>query len=1189
LVAGTAGGRNATGFSAQVSADIAVLVPTGSGAGAEEGAQSEAQKESGKEHRHRSTLAALGMLSRSSEPAIRDPAKAAIDALLATRDTGGTPLSHEALSVLYGLADGEHRAGELNKLLDDLLGSGTSIGVETFMDLHADLAVRPAVVRPPGSDDSALASALARVPIAVAAGLDSLDSTGDARDAVRWLGVLRAVRAYSANAAVHGAAQAEYKRGGGDGASLGRWVVGEALGMDAPASVSHLRDGLVGAWLGLWTDGTLQRARCGRGGRGEGCQPEIETDRHLLPIGRALDALACGSDLAQLRVNVEALEGAIGALRGAPATLLRHPHRLIDGARLVAVQDIARGVAVASATAELAKGVGTDLLARRLDAVVGEALRYLLELLGLLGDDAEDYREKAPPYYAVLYDVLEGLVEDCPASWLGLMRPGGDDEPPIVADAALQRGLFCLVRAHATDAKQITDFVDFCLEWLVDQHAGKGGHTRLGLTLRMLDMLSECGAGDDVWGRLAGRAASREVTRVLAGAYKAKNWAAVDGLRLSGGGEGSGSYEAAWSLAWRVTTISSAAGHEVRALDCMADKLRRESTGGDWEAGSAVWVAPFRELARCQELAAVGMRSAGMGVDAATTGIDRAEALGRLCVLVAEGGQTRVAVERHMRGPRRAELLEWLRWFSAVGEQRREQLASLLARVPSHRKPGWLSVTQWCAEPDAGEMEVAGDSADSRGSFGIGAAGALGQTSSAAGSAIAICRRAGWADLESMWCDVAAHPFVDANAGVEGSDGDAFQEGVEELPFEAAVAKLRELHGLAAQVEAATDALVEALGPDLGASWAQRWLGRDLEGTSQVIVRLDAPWAAVRRLVGDPSPATALQELMASAPEREAASARAPEHDAVASAAARPASPDLPGSDTWPRAIHARLAYEALIRGFAPVEAIRQIQFGGVKGAVATAVGWLYSTKVQLAGVAALAFAAIAGLLARTGPTGASPVDGLYPCNLPVPSWLCAALLLPLAVAILPALLLAVGSVIEGWRQRDAMPPLLAGRLAFPRLWAANLIGIAFLAMSDEGWTQMLSTKGYEFIGAAVFIVLAFLYIIFEVQRVSGSPRRRRGGGPLASAWPRALRLTLIGLNQCALLAVGIQVYSGTPILRRLIGDDGPGPEALAACFATPVGRIYPNALILWTVGAFFFGLLLQVLWEDRPLSEGMS
>jgi hypothetical protein len=57
-----------------------------------------------------------------------------------------------------------------------------------------------------------------------------------------------------------------------------------------------------------------------------------------------------------------------------------------------------------------------------------------------------------------------------------------------------------------------------------------------------------------------------------------------------------------------------------------------------------------------------------------------------------------------------------------------------------------------------------------------------------------------------MWCDVAAHPFVDANAGVEGSDGDAFQEGVEELPFEAAVAKLRELHGLAAQVEAATDA-----------------------------------------------------------------------------------------------------------------------------------------------------------------------------------------------------------------------------------------------------------------------------------------------------------------------------------------------------------------------------------------------
>jgi hypothetical protein len=136
---------------------------------------------------------------------------------------------------------------------------------------------------------------------------------------------------------------------------------------------------------------------------------------------------------------------------------------------------------------------------------------------------------------------------------------------------------------------------------------------------------------------------------------------------------------------------------------------------------------------------------------------------------------------------------------------------------------------------------------------------------------------------------------------------------------------------------------------------------------------------------GDPSPATALQELMASAPEREAAQRAGSGARRRRECGGAAASPDLPGSDTWPRAIHARLAYEALIRGFAPVEAIRQIQFGGVKGAVATAVGWLYSTKVQLAGVAALAFAAIAGLLARTGPTGASPVDGLYPCNLPVP------------------------------------------------------------------------------------------------------------------------------------------------------------------------------------------------------------
>jgi hypothetical protein len=181
-------------------------------------------------------------------------------------------------------------------------------------------------------------------------------------------------------------------------------------------------------------------------------------------------------------------------------------------------------------------------------------------------------------------------------------------------------------------------------------------------------MLSECGAGDDVWGRLAGRAASREVTRVLAGAYKAKNWAAVDGLRLSGGGEGSGSYEAAWvvglardddferggprgagrSIAWRTSC-----GGRVLAATGRLGAPCGSRPSASWRAARnwLLWVCAAR----------------GWGWMRPQPGLTGPRRWAGCACWWRRGGQTRVAVERHMRGPRRAELLEWLRWFSAVG------------------------------------------------------------------------------------------------------------------------------------------------------------------------------------------------------------------------------------------------------------------------------------------------------------------------------------------------------------------------------------------------------------------------------------------------------------------------------------------------------------------------------------------
>ncbi len=46
---------------------------------------------------------------------------------------------------------------------------------------------------------------------------------------------------------------------------------------------------------------------------------------------------------------------------------------------------------------------------------------------------------------------------------------------------------------------------------------------------------------------------------------------------------------------------------------------------------------------------------------------------------------------------------------------------------------------------------------------------------------------------------------------------------------------------------------------------------------------------------------------------------------------------------------------------------------------------------------------------------------------------------------------------------------------------------------------------------------------------------------------------------------------------------------AVGRCVTVLDAQIFPTALLSWSVGGMFFGLLLQALWEERPLSEGLD
>jgi hypothetical protein len=158
-----------------------------------------------------------------------------------------------------------------------------------------------------------------------------------------------------------------------------------------------------------------------------------------------------------------------------------------------------------------------------------------------------------------------------------------------------------------------------------------------------------------------------------------------------------------------------------------------------------------------------------------------------------------------------------------------------------------------------------------------------------------------------------------------------------------------------------------------------------------------------------------------------------------------------------------------------------------------------------------------------------------------------------------------------------------------PRIGAGIIVGYLPVFLIDEVWDLARQPLPYLL---AVVLMLSFailLYIYVEVHSRLGDPSR---------AFKRAGDIFLLGLIQSAGLGLMVTSLLGPLMARRNWGLAEMGPLVEARGSLTPfLGElprvmgvdplwVFPSAVLLMSVLAFFIGTFLQLLWEDLPITE---
>ena len=153
-------------------------------------------------------------------------------------------------------------------------------------------------------------------------------------------------------------------------------------------------------------------------------------------------------------------------------------------------------------------------------------------------------------------------------------------------------------------------------------------------------------------------------------------------------------------------------------------------------------------------------------------------------------------------------------------------------------------------------------------------------------------------------------------------------------------------------------------------------------------------------------------------------------------------------------------------------------------------------------------------------------------------------------------------------------------RLLLPRLLGGILLGYIPLFSSEEFWKWLLSLKN-QYIQIILFLsplVLSFIYAYIEARNflIEWEPTKRFR----REIYIRATKIFLIGLSEAFIAGILLSELLSDAIVSNL------GLKTIPEPIVGFIGLIYPKIVLLYAPAALFIGLLVQLIWEEKSITQ---
>ncbi len=179
----------------------------------------------------------------------------------------------------------------------------------------------------------------------------------------------------------------------------------------------------------------------------------------------------------------------------------------------------------------------------------------------------------------------------------------------------------------------------------------------------------------------------------------------------------------------------------------------------------------------------------------------------------------------------------------------------------------------------------------------------------------------------------------------------------------------------------------------------------------------------------------------------------------------------------------------------------------------------------------------------------------------------------------IPFLLFLIFIFIQILRKR-----WLYSQLLLPRLLGAAIVGLLSLLLNDQTWNIGIGSSLFNWCFLAIFTYVgSFIYVFIEVHEIKKFVK----GHSIAQVLKESGRIFLIALSE-TLVIVTVGSTLIFPAVVSNIGDIKSYSFGIYASTALLSFGFFPSLIILWTGIALFIGSFVQLLWQDRRITESI-